>query len=199
LDLGLVNYPGGVNDGEELWQGLVSRHPNFRLVLNGHVLGDGEGFLTSRGIYGNEVHQILANYQSLEGSGLGYLRLHEFRTDGTMNVSTYSPSLDTYHPGEKHHFTTVIGPPRMPGDLNGDGSVDASDYVVWRSAGGSDNYYGLWTANFGDATSLSATGVPELPSIGLLHILLLAGQFTRPTSRRASVTATKRVRPTLAL
>jgi hypothetical protein len=34
---------GDVMDGEELWKELVSRHENFILTLNGHVLGDGLG------------------------------------------------------------------------------------------------------------------------------------------------------------
>ncbi len=32
-----------VNDGEELWDKLVSKHENFILTLNGHVTQDGLG------------------------------------------------------------------------------------------------------------------------------------------------------------
>src|SRR5690606_32763068 len=44
--------PGGVNDGEELWQKLVRRH-RFVMTLNGHVLGDGTGYLASTNDQGN--------------------------------------------------------------------------------------------------------------------------------------------------
>lgn len=37
------NLAGGANDGEMMWQKLIRRAPNVRMVLNGHVLGDGMG------------------------------------------------------------------------------------------------------------------------------------------------------------
>src|SRR4030095_14356698 len=39
---------GDVNDGEELWQKLVSQHDHFILTLNGHVLHDGLGRVTTK-------------------------------------------------------------------------------------------------------------------------------------------------------
>ena len=39
---------GGVNDGEEIWQKLISRNDNIRFVICGHALDDGTGRLTSR-------------------------------------------------------------------------------------------------------------------------------------------------------
>ncbi|MBW2271514.1 MAG: metallophosphoesterase, partial [Deltaproteobacteria bacterium] len=35
------------NEGQAIWDDLVRRHPNFLLVLSGHVLGDGTAFLES--------------------------------------------------------------------------------------------------------------------------------------------------------
>jgi autotransporter-associated beta strand protein len=67
----------------------------------------------------------------------------------------------------------------VPGDHNGDGKVDAADYVVWRKNPGGfpPNAYDLWRANFGNPPgSGSAFGgnsaVPE-PAAGLL--LVVAG------------------------
>ena len=40
---GIQNLPGGVNDGQELWDEFVKKHDNFKFVFNGHVLGDGTG------------------------------------------------------------------------------------------------------------------------------------------------------------
>jgi hypothetical protein len=40
----------------------------------------------------------------------------------------------------------------LPGDFNGDGNVDAADYVVWRTGFGTtftQHDYNLWRANFG--------------------------------------------------
>jgi hypothetical protein len=62
---------GSINDGEQLWQKLVRRHA-FVMTLNGHVLGDGTGYLASVTDKGNTCHQMLSNYQcrSLGRGGL---------------------------------------------------------------------------------------------------------------------------------
>jgi hypothetical protein len=86
----------GVNDGEELWQKLVRKH-SFIMVLNGHVLGDGTGYLASTTDTGITCHQMLSNYQFRNLGGEGYMRLLEFKPDGkTVQVSTYSPLYDSY-------------------------------------------------------------------------------------------------------
>jgi hypothetical protein len=102
--------PGPMNDGEELWQKLVRNH-NFALTLNGHVLGDGTGYLASRNDKGHVVHQILANYQFRELGGEGYLRLMEFQPDGkTVRIKTYSPIYDRYMTQPDQQFEIVLDP-----------------------------------------------------------------------------------------
>lgn len=104
---GVAKIPGEtVNDGEELWQKLVSRHRNFRFTFNGHVLGDGTGRLACKGKHGNTVHQVLANYQFKTEGGQGDMRLLEFLKDGrTVKVRTYSPVLDRYDTADDQEFT----------------------------------------------------------------------------------------------
>jgi 3',5'-cyclic AMP phosphodiesterase CpdA len=86
----------GVNDGEELWQKLVRKH-KFIMVLNGHVLGDGTGYLASMTDTGITCHQMLSNYQFRNLGGEDYMRLVEFQPDGTtVRVSSYSPLYDSY-------------------------------------------------------------------------------------------------------
>ena len=88
--------PGGVNDGEEIWQKLVLGNSNIRFVFCGHVVDRGVGRLTSVRPDGTTVHQVLANYQMLPLGGEGYLRVMQFfPTLGTVHVQTYSPSRDT--------------------------------------------------------------------------------------------------------
>lgn len=104
--------PADVFDGEKLWRALVSKHKNVFLTLNGHVLGDGTGLLSSRGAHGNVVHQVLVNYQMLNEGGLGYLRLMEFDEDGkTLRMRTYSPSLGIWATAPDQHFDLTIEPP----------------------------------------------------------------------------------------
>lgn len=64
----------------------------------------------------------------------------------------------------------------LPGDFNGDGDVDAADYVLWRKNPGSflPATYNTWRANFGNSsgsgTGLGEAPVPE-PAAGILVIL----------------------------
>jgi hypothetical protein len=63
----------------------------------------------------------------------------------------------------------------LPGDHNGDGRVDAADFVVWRKSDGSQPGYHLWRTNFGrtagggsgDSTG-SSNAVPEPSWMALL-------------------------------
>lgn len=89
---GVAAGPEDVMDGEQLWNQLVSKHDQFIMTLNGHVLGDGLGRLKSKGEGGNDVHQMLVNYQMHHKGGEGWMRLMEFRPDGqTVKVCDYSP------------------------------------------------------------------------------------------------------------
>ncbi|MEW5851424.1 MAG: metallophosphoesterase [Myxococcota bacterium] len=95
---GLHNTTGeAANDGEQMWRKLVRNHANIRFVFNGHHLGDGAGRLISRGIHGNVVVQLMANYQWRVFGGEGYLRILTF-LDGTprVRVRTYSPWRGSY-------------------------------------------------------------------------------------------------------
>ena len=106
-----AKLPGSVNDGEELWQKLIYNHRNVAFVFCGHVLNDGTGLLTSKGVNGNEVHQILANYQIRKEGGEGYLRLVEFLPDGKrVQIKTYSPHLDKYLTASDQQFVLDLPP-----------------------------------------------------------------------------------------
>jgi hypothetical protein len=97
---------GSINDGQQLWDKLVSKHENFRFVFNGHVLSDGTGYRSTLGDAGNVVHQMLANYQINTQGGMGDMRLLEFKADGqTLEVRTYSPVLDRYDTAYDQQFT----------------------------------------------------------------------------------------------
>ncbi len=97
-----------VHCGEELWDAFVSRHPGFRLVVNGHYkpfekVADGTPrhlrdlasvHRSDPGADGQEVLQMLFNAQWCPRGGDGWLRLLEFQPDGrTVQVRTFSPHL----------------------------------------------------------------------------------------------------------
>lgn len=101
--------PGGVNDGEELWTKLVASNPQAFLTVNGHVLEDGLGRLTSKNQRGKDVHQILVNYQMKREGGEGFLRLFEFLPDGrAVRCKSYSPSLDQYKTDDQNQFELTL-------------------------------------------------------------------------------------------
>ncbi|MBN1911077.1 MAG: PEP-CTERM sorting domain-containing protein [Pirellulales bacterium] len=87
-----VTMAGGCNDGAEMWEAFKDCD-NLKFVFNGHVLEDGAGYLATVGTNGNVVHHMVANYQFLPNGGDGYLRLMEFKDDGTIHVRTYSPTV----------------------------------------------------------------------------------------------------------
>jgi hypothetical protein len=89
----LAADPAGFNDGEDIWQKLVSQHANFTYVISGHVCITGRR--VDIGKHGNPVHQILVDYQNQPNGGNGFLRLMQFAPDlKTVRVSDYSPTLD---------------------------------------------------------------------------------------------------------
>ena len=106
-----AGLPGGVNDGQELWDKLVAKRKNVFMTLNGHVLNDGLGRLTSPSPLGGDVHQMLVNYQMKREGGEGYLRLIEFLPDGkTVQVKAYSPSTNRYKTDPQNQFVLQLKP-----------------------------------------------------------------------------------------
>lgn len=119
--------PGNPNDGQELWDKLVKKH-NFVLTVNGHVLGDGTGFRTDSNLAGQNVHQMLANYQKpivKEFGGGAYLRLLTIHPDGTVQVKTYSPIFG-YNTDADQQFTFDLEW-YNPADTNANGIADYYD------------------------------------------------------------------------
>jgi uncharacterized repeat protein (TIGR02543 family) len=109
---GTASDPEGTNDGEDLWNKLIKIHTNFVMVLNGHVLSDGLGRLSTTNNYGQIVHQMLVNYQMKALGGEAFLRLVEFLPDGkTAQVKAYSPLYGTYKTDVQNQFILTLQPP----------------------------------------------------------------------------------------
>jgi hypothetical protein len=102
-----------VSDGEELWRNLVSKHENFVLTLNGHVLNDGLGRTVTATPAGRDVHQVLVNFQMKPKGGDGWLRLLEFRADGkTVQAYDYSPTRNERNESPQNQFAMTLSSPR---------------------------------------------------------------------------------------
>jgi len=102
--------PGGLNDAKQMWDKLVSKHANFAIVLSGHVCVVAK--LTSKGQAGNDVHQLLVDYQNQRPKGgNGWLRLMQFCPDGkTVKVQDYSPTLKRLGEGPDTKFELTLPP-----------------------------------------------------------------------------------------
>jgi predicted phosphohydrolase len=124
---GTASDPGGTNDGQELWDKLVKKHPNFTMTFNGHVLNDQVGYLQSIGDEGNPVHQMLFNAQNDPRGGDGWLRLIEFLPDHqTAHVKTYSPFLNQWRTTSVHQFNLALSAPAIAQwNLDADGNWSA--------------------------------------------------------------------------
>jgi hypothetical protein len=208
--LGNSNRYGGSRveadaDGAELWQNLVSRHSNFEMTFNGHFGGDGAGYATGRG-NSTVVHQMFFNTQFETFGGDGWLRVVEFLEDGTtVRVRTFSPFHDMIRTHAEFQFEFKISqlplPPVLAGDYNGDGTMNAADFVVWRRTAGSTMElaadgnrngivdqadYEIWRRNFGVIQfemGRSTAAVPE-PCAVILE-LLATSLVVGPRRRKA--------------
>ena len=103
----ISNETGGVNNGIDVWNKLLKKHSGTFLSFNGHFTENGgSGLVSKEGDAGNQVIQMLANYQLMDNGGNGYLRIVECApSKGIISVSTYSPFLDEYLTDSRNQFT----------------------------------------------------------------------------------------------
>lgn len=116
---GTALLPGGANDGQDIWNKLVSPF-DVPLVFSGHVLFDGTGRQASLTRRGRVSYQMLSNYQG-EVEDVppdnGYLRLLQFLPDGeTIRVRTYSPYWDQSRDELDHRFAIGLAAESVPSD-----------------------------------------------------------------------------------
>ena len=103
--LGKATGEEAANDGDQIWDKLLSLYPGVMLAFSGHVLNDGVGTLVSTGKNGNKVYQMLANYQMGPNGGNGFLRLVTIdRKNKRISVKTYSPHLDEFNTAADQQF-----------------------------------------------------------------------------------------------
>jgi hypothetical protein len=101
-----TTWYGRENNGTDVWEKFIRHNANMAFTFNGHVLNSGTGRLVGVGDYGNQVFEMLANYQVLAFGGSGYLRIIQFFPDqDKMSVKAYSPFLDSWLTDTNNQFT----------------------------------------------------------------------------------------------
>lgn len=98
--------PDGIR-AEAFFNHFVATNRNVFLVNAGHF--HEEYRQTSTNIYGLSVHEVLADYQDDPNGGNGYLRIMAFDpASDRIDVSSYSPTLDTYRTGDESQFSLAV-------------------------------------------------------------------------------------------
>jgi len=114
ISLGEITYedspvPGAVepNSAQEFFDEFVSQHPNILMIHAGHFHAEWTR-LDDTNAAGEQLIQILTDYQSTRNGGDGYLRLYELDFDeGTFGYDTYSPTLDRKRTTLDHFVETI--------------------------------------------------------------------------------------------
>ncbi|HVT28103.1 MAG TPA: hypothetical protein VHE81_08810, partial [Lacipirellulaceae bacterium] len=104
-----------------------------------------------------ETQFIIVAANSISGS------FANLSPDGRINVLGTGASFLVTISGNQVTLSDFLTA-ALSGDYNGDGSVDAADYVLWRRTNGTPADYNTWRTNFGQTLgsgSVTTTTVPE--------------------------------------
>ncbi len=91
---------GSVNNGDQMWDKLISKHKNIFLVMSGHDPCNNVVVTQDVGDHGNIVTQMLVDAQSVDmayDGGVGMVTMLYFSNDGkTVTVETLSTIRNEY-------------------------------------------------------------------------------------------------------
>jgi hypothetical protein len=142
--------------GEELWQTFVRPNSQIFMVLNGHF--SGEYHQTSINAAGKPVYEMVADYQSRDEGGGGFLRLITFDPDaGRIRVRSYSPLSNTFETDSNSQFNFIVDLNARFGPANLVAPIDPNVQVTTFRNGEFD-YAGLDDTQVKEATSSTAYG-----------------------------------------
>jgi parallel beta-helix repeat protein len=175
---------------------------DYNVVISRFTTDDGDSILDLqdwREATGNDQHSIVATANQLfinpAADASGNYRL--LADAGAINTGTnqFAPTADLDGLLRPVGAQVDIGayewrPAAFAGDFNGDGAVNAANYVVWRKDDGTQPGYDQWRANFGatapEAGALGAT-VPEPSAIlfACLVVMVVVAELVRIRCRDA--------------
>ena len=97
---------GGYNNGDHMWDKLISQYENIFLVLSGHDPSAQVVMSQKIGVHGNLVTQMLIDPQGVDANTVptGMVTMLYIKSDGTIEVETYSTIQESYYK-ESNQFT----------------------------------------------------------------------------------------------
>ena len=143
--------------GQAIYEALKG-NPNLILMHGGHIAGEGRRSDTYQG---RTVHSLLADYQSREMGGNGWLRILTFRPAlNRVEIQTYSPMLNRYETDSDSRFSLDV-------DLSGRGkpfvelgsrtAAPGNSSFTWAGRDPATRYE--WYAEVSDGKSVTRTPV----------------------------------------
>jgi hypothetical protein len=114
-----------------------------------------------------DLQDHTVDFEALVGGGANIRFITSFAEDDAGNLyfgQIFEPSVPPPAQGIIYRIVPVVS-----GDFNGDGSVDAADYVIWRKNPNgvfTADDYTMWRTNFGRTSSGAAAGYPLGASVG---------------------------------
>ncbi len=127
-----------LSEGTAIWNNLVVPHENVHLVLCGHRHDEYTRFDTTPD--GRTVPQLLADYQSRNNGGDGWLRIMRFApAEDKVYVQTYSPLLDIYETDGNSEFAIDFPMSGFTEIATNTGVTNGNTSVTWPNLlGGQD-------------------------------------------------------------
>jgi hypothetical protein len=162
--------------------GTLSSNGNFNWYNRPAYQGTNQPGNTFAGFFGqrNQFEVTEAMVGQTVTFELG-LREHNVAIDGFMFIKTGNifPDQDILDLHSQAELDEAILPEPLNPDYNGDGIVDAADYVMWRKGESPDDTqagYDLWKAHFGETVpgAGGSGAVPEPASAAMLLMALAA-------------------------
>lgn len=103
---------GGANNGDDIWNKLVSKHKNIVLVMSGHEPSDTVVATKTKGAGGTYVTQLLIDPQDTDRTcGVsGLVALLHFSNNGTkVSIEYYSTIRNKYYKSENQFTLNIAG------------------------------------------------------------------------------------------
>lgn len=116
-DLNPKSYPGSpdANDGDDIWNKSIRKHPNVIAVFSGHHVPGNVSYRVDLGEHGNPVFQSFQNWQFTDFGGEGRFRVMTFYPEGGMELSVVNPQTEEYEDAPGYGVRLPFGLRRPPG------------------------------------------------------------------------------------